>query len=108
MSTKSNLPISRPAGLLAVLGDQTGRQAAAINRAAFIERTRRAAERDLALLEIGDVEALAARGIVAAGNTAGHAMAEMEANPYAAEGVTRLLKTTNGGLDQVLRRFIEG
>lgn len=103
-----NLPVHRSSGLLAALkGDPTTEHAAAIQKAAFMERTRRAAERDLALLEMGDVEALTMRGIAAAGNIAGQAVAEIEANPYAASGVRRLLDTGNGGLDRSFRHYLE-
>jgi hypothetical protein len=103
-----NLPVVQSSGLLAALkGDSTTTQAAAIQKAAFLERSRRAAERDLALLEMGDVEGLTMRGIAAAGNTAAQAVAEIEANPYATTGVGRLLNTGNAGLDRVLRRYID-
>jgi hypothetical protein len=103
-----NLTVRQPSGLLAALkGDPTTEHAAAIQKAAFLERTRRAAERDLGLLEMGDVEALTMRGIMAAGNTAAQAVAEIEANPYAASGVGRLLNTGDIGLDRVLRRYLD-
>ncbi len=103
-----NLPVQHSSGLLAALkGDPTTEHAAAIQKAAFLERSRRAAERDLALLEMGDVEALTTRGIAAAGNTAAQAVAEIEANPYAASGVARLLDTGNSGLDRVFRRYLD-
>lgn len=105
---KRNLPVHQSSGLLAALrGDQTAEQVAAIQKAAFVERSRRSAERDLALLEVGDVEALAMRGIIAAGNMADQATREIAANPFAADGVGRLLHTANGGLDRVLRRYLD-
>jgi hypothetical protein len=107
--SKSDLTIHRPSGFLAALkGDQTAEQVATIQKAAFIERSRRAAERDLALLEMGDTEALATRGIAAAGNLADQAVSEIAANPFAADGVGRLLRTANGGLDRALRRYLDG
>ena len=103
-----NHPAHRPSGLLSVLkGDQTATEAATIQKQAFLARTRRSAERDLGLLEMGDVEALAARGIAGAGNLAAQAVAEVEANPCAADGVGRLLKTADAGLDRVLRQYID-
>lgn len=103
-----NHPVPRSPGLLAAFrGDQTTNEAAASQKAAFIERTRRSMQRDLGLLEMGDVEALMARGIVAAGNAAAQAVAEIEANPCAAEGVSRLLNTGNMGLDRAMRRYLE-
>jgi hypothetical protein len=103
-----NLPMSQSSGLLAALkGDPTATEVAAVQKAAFLERSRRAAERDLALLEMGDVEALAMRGIAAAGNTAAQAVAEIEANPYVASGVGRILNTANSGLDRTLRRYLD-
>jgi hypothetical protein len=106
--SNSSLAVRRSPGLLAAIkGDQTATEAAAIQQAAFIERTRRSAQRDLALLEMSDVEALGMRGIVGAGNVAGQAVAEIEANPYSAGGVSRLLNTTNAGLDRILRRYVD-
>lgn len=103
-----NLPVQQSSGLLAALkGDQTAEQAAAIQKAAFLDRSRRSAERDLGLLEMGDVEALAMRGIVAAGNTAAQAVAEIDANPSSASGVGRVLNTANSGLDRALRRYLD-
>jgi hypothetical protein len=108
MSKRNNLPAPRPSGLLSAFkGDQTATEAATIQKDAFLARTRRSAERDLGLLEMGDVEALAMRGIAAAGNTAAQAVAEIEANPCATDGVGRILKTANAGLDRVLRQYIE-
>jgi hypothetical protein len=102
------LTIHPSSGLMAAFKrDQTTTEAAAIQKAAFLERTRRSAERDLRLLELGDAEALVMRGIVAAGNTAAQAVAEIEANPCAADGVSRLLNTGNIGLDRILRRYVE-
>jgi hypothetical protein len=105
----NQLPVRRNAGWLATLkgGDQTHKAAAAIQQDAFLARSRRSAERDLALLELGDVEALAVRGIAGAGNVAGYAAAEVEHNPLAAAGVSRVLTTTNAGLDRVLRGYID-
>jgi hypothetical protein len=103
-----NLPVRHSSGLLAALqGKQTAKQVAAIQEAAFIERSRRSAERDLGLLEMADVEILTARGIAAAANIAGQAVAEIAANPVAADGVARLLNTGNSGLDRVLRRYLD-
>jgi len=103
-----SLQVHQPSGLLAALrGDQTTEQVAAIQKAAFIERSRRSTERDLALLEMGDVEALTMRGIAAAGNTAAQAVAEIEANPYAASGVERVLNTGNSGLNCAFRRYLD-
>jgi hypothetical protein len=108
MMSKSNLTVHQPSGLLSVLkGDQTATEAAALQKQAFLARTRRSAERDLGLLEMGDVEALAMRGIVVAGNTAAQAVAEIEANPCSTDGVGRILKTANAGLDRVLRQYID-
>jgi hypothetical protein len=105
---RSNLPVPRSSSLLAALkGDHTDTEAVAVQKAAFLERTRRSAQRDLGLLEMGDVEALMTRGIVAAGNAAGQAVAEIEANPYSAAGVGRLLDTGNDGLDRALRRYLD-
>lgn len=106
---KSDLDIRRGSGLLAAIkGDPTATEAAAIQKAAFLARVTRSAERDLSLLEMGDVEALMMRGIGAAGNAASQAVAEVEANPHAALGVGRLLNTGNIGLDQILRRYTQG
>lgn len=103
-----NLPAHRPSGLLAVLqGNQTAKQVAAIQQAAFLDRVRRSTERDLGLLEMGDVEALTMRGVAAAGNMGAQARAEIEANPCAASGVERLLNTGNGGLNRALRRYLD-
>jgi hypothetical protein len=103
-----NLTVHQPSGLLAAIkGDQTTEQVAAIQKAAFIERSRRSMERDLGLLEMGDVEALTIRGIAAAGNTAAQAVAEIEANPHAAEGVERMLRTGNSGLNRAFRRYLD-
>jgi hypothetical protein len=109
MAKKSNLSVVRrsPGLLAAFQGNGTAKQVAAIQEAAFIERSRRSAERDLALLEVGDVEALAARGITAASNIADQAVSEIAANPFATDGVGRLLRTANGGLDRVLRRYLD-
>jgi hypothetical protein len=109
MAKTSNLTVRQSPGLLAAFkGDQTATEAAAIQKAAFLARVERSAERDLGLLEMGDTEALMMRGIAAAGNAAGQAVAEIEANPCAAAGVGRLLNTGNIGLDQILRRYTEG
>jgi hypothetical protein len=103
-----NLTVRHSSGRLAALqGNQTAKQVAAIQEAAFIERSRRSTERDLGLLEMADVEILTARGIAAASNIAGQAVAEIAANPVAADGVARLLNTGNGGLDRVLRRYLD-
>jgi len=107
---RETLPARRNSGLLAALkgGDPVSEAATAIQHEAFLARTRRAAERDLALLELGDVEALAIRGIAGAGNVAGYAAAEVERNPIATDGVSRLLATGNLGLDRVLRHYVDG
>lgn len=105
-----NLPVRQSSGglLAAIKGDQTNNEVAAAQKAAFMERIRRSIDRDLGLLELGDVEALGSRGIVAARNTADQAVAAIEANAYSADGVSRLLNTTNQGLDRAMRRYLEG
>jgi hypothetical protein len=108
MASRS-LAVPQSSGLLAAIrGDQTDKEVAAAQKAAFVERSRRALERDLGLLELGDLEALGRRGVVAAGNVAADAVAEIDANPCSAPGVGRVLNTMNIGLDSVLRRYLEG
>jgi hypothetical protein len=109
MARPTHLPARRSSGVLAAIkGDPTSAEAAAIQRAAFLDRMQRSTERDLGLLEISDVEALMVRGIAAAGNTASCAAAEVATNPLAASGVSRILATGNMGLDRVLRGYIDG
>lgn len=104
----NDLTLPQSSSLLAALkGDQTATAAAAIQKKAFLERVRRSAERDLGLLEMADLEALGSRGIAAAGNLAGQAVAEIEASPCAASGVGRLLNTANIGLDRALHRYLD-
>jgi hypothetical protein len=108
MSSRS-LTVPQSSGLLAAIrGDQTNNEALAIQKAAFLKRLERSAERDLGLLEMTDLEALGSRGIVAARNTADQAVAAIQANPCSADGVSRLLNTTNEGLDRAMRRYQEG
>jgi hypothetical protein len=104
-----NHPVRRSSGLLAAIkgGDPASAEIAAIQQEAFMARMRRSAERDLGLLELGDIEALTMRGIAAAGNTAAQAAAEVEVNPLAASGVGRLLATGNMGLDRALRQYVD-
>jgi hypothetical protein len=104
----SHHPVRRSGSLLATIkGNSISGEAAAIQEEAFLARMRRSTERDLGLLELGDVEALTVRGVAAAGHMAGYAVAEIEANPFAAHGVSRVLEAGNTGLERVLRSYID-
>jgi hypothetical protein len=108
--SKADLSSPQPSSLLAALKgdrDPTATAAAAIQKAAFLERVRRSAQRDLALLEMADVEALGSRGIAATGNLASQAVAEVEVHPSAVSGVGRILGTADVGLDRALHRYLD-
>jgi hypothetical protein len=104
-----SLAVRQSPGLVeAFQNHQVSKQVATIQRDAFLERAQVAAERDLATLKMADITALARQGMADARDIADDMVAEIEANPYAAQAVTRLASTASSGLERELRRFIEG
>jgi len=105
----SQLPVRRSTGLFAALrgGDPISEAANHIQQGAFLARTRRSTERDLALLEVGDVEAVTARALAGAGNIASYAAVAVENNPLAESGVSAVLMTGNIGLQRALIGYID-
>jgi len=106
--SRSNLPVRRSSGLLAALqGNQTAKQVAAIQEAAFIERANDAALRDLALLKAADIGHVTRQSMAEAADIAGCLSAYAQADPLAAQAVSKIGETGIRGLDGALRNFIK-
>jgi hypothetical protein len=96
---RSNLPVRQ--------GNQTAKQVAAIQEAAFIERTHDAALRDLAVLRAADIGHVTRQSMAEAADIAECLSAYARASPLAAQAATKIGETGIRGLDGSLRNFIK-
>ncbi len=101
----NNLPVRRSSGFLpAFQGNQTAKQVAAIQEAAFIERAADAARRDIAVLKAADIGCVTRASMDEAADIVGRLSSY--ADPLAAHAASKIGETGINGLNGSLRQFI--